>query len=166
VLTYRVVDIKRVDAKRRASGGAEQVVADVSRAYYLSSTVYYLNLKSRDPSLRDLLDTRAPPSAPTMPETAATPAATITESAPESAPELAPELASEPVKPAPKQAANTAHKRQISEAIPRNERADAGKAHLEEEDHTYTGGGAGSGGAGTECRRSGECASPNSAVKR
>jgi hypothetical protein len=30
VLTCRVVDTKRVDAKRRASGGAEQVVADVS----------------------------------------------------------------------------------------------------------------------------------------
>jgi hypothetical protein len=29
-LTCRVVDTKRVDAKRRASGGAEQVVADVS----------------------------------------------------------------------------------------------------------------------------------------
>jgi hypothetical protein len=30
VLICRVVDTKRVDAKRRASGGAEQVVADVS----------------------------------------------------------------------------------------------------------------------------------------
>jgi hypothetical protein len=30
MLTCRVVDTKRVDAKCRASGGAEQVVADVS----------------------------------------------------------------------------------------------------------------------------------------
>ena len=65
-----------------------------------------------------------------------------------------------------KQAANRAHKRQISEAIPRNERADAGKAHLEKEDHTHTSnggvgnGGAGSGGAGTECRRSGRVRKP------
>jgi hypothetical protein len=36
VLTCRVVDTKRVDAKRRASGGAEQVVADVSDLQYIT----------------------------------------------------------------------------------------------------------------------------------
>jgi hypothetical protein len=108
-------------------------------------------------SLRDVLGTRAPPSAPTMPETATTPAATV----PEPAPEPAKPVPKPAPKPAPKQAANRAHKRQISEAIPRNERADAGKAHLEKEDHTHTGnGGADSGGAGTECRRSGRVRKP------
>jgi hypothetical protein len=58
-----------------------------------------------------------------MPGTATTPEATVLASAP---------------KPAPKQAANRAHERQISEAIPRNERADVGKTHLEKEDYTHT----------------------------
>jgi hypothetical protein len=57
-----------------------------------------------------------------MPGTATTPAAMIPEPAPE------------PAKPAPKQAANRAHEHQITEAIPRNDRADVGKTHLEKED--------------------------------
>ena len=57
----------------------------------------------------------------------------------------------------PKPAANTAHKRQISEAIPRNERLNAGRAGLEEEGHTHTGG---DGGAGTGIRRSGRARKP------
>ena len=114
---------------------------------------FIISISSLDtlPSLRDILSTRAPPSAPTMPETAAA---------------IVSEPALEPAKPAPKQAANRAHKRQISEAIPRNERAEVGKAHLEKEDHTHYSnggagnGGAGSGGAGTECRRSGRVRKP------
>ena len=77
------------------------------------------------------------------------------------------EPAPEPAKPAPKQAANRAHKRQISEAIPRNERAEVGKGHLEKEDHTHTGNeGVGSGG-GQELSAAGvaECASPNSTIE-
>jgi hypothetical protein len=38
VLTCRVVDTKRVDAKCRASGGAEQVVADVRPETAIQST--------------------------------------------------------------------------------------------------------------------------------
>ena len=85
---------------------------------------YEISISSLDtlPSLHDLLGTGAPPLASTMPETAAA---------------IVSEPATEPAKPAPKQAANRAHKRQISEAIPRNERADAGEAHLEKEDHTH-----------------------------
>ena len=101
------------------------------------------------PSLRNILSTRVPPSALTMPETATTPAAIVPKPAPE------------PAKPAPKQAANGAHKRQISEAIPRNERADAGKTYLENENPPRTGnGGADSRGADTECRRSGRVHKP------
>ena len=92
-----------------------------------------------------------------MPETVAPPAAAVPEAR-------------------PKPAANTAYKRQISEAIPRNERLNAGRAGLEEGDHTYTGsdGGAGragqeeedhthtggDGGAGTGIRRSGRARKP------
>ena len=63
------------------------------------------------PSARDLPTPRAPPEVagppPAMPETVAPPAAAITEALPAAR---------------PKPAANTAHKRQISEAISRNER--------------------------------------------
>jgi hypothetical protein len=102
-----------------------------------------------------------------MPETAITPAIIVPKLAPEPAkpaPKPAFKRASKPAskpafKPASKQAANRAYKRQISEVIPRNERADAGKAHLEKEDPTHTG----NGGTGTECRRSGRArtAPPN-----
>jgi hypothetical protein len=63
------------------------------------------------PSVGDLLAPRAPPEvagpSSVMPKTVAPPAAAITEASPAARPKLA---------------ANTAHKRQISEAISRNER--------------------------------------------
>ena len=72
------------------------------------------------PSVRDLLAPRTPPEVagppPAMPETVAPPAAAITEAPPATR---------------PKPAANTAHKRQISEAIPRNERPIARQARPE-----------------------------------
>jgi hypothetical protein len=86
----------------------------------------------------------APP--PYIPETVAPPAPAIPEAPPAAR---------------PKPAANTALKRQISEAIPRNERPIARQAHLEEEDHTHTGEGAGgSGDAGAGIRRSGRARKP------
>jgi hypothetical protein len=69
-----------------------------------------------------------------MPGTATIPAAIV--------PEPAPEPAKPAPKPAPKQAANRGNGHQITEAIPRNKRADVGKTHLEKEDHTHTGNGA------------------------
>jgi hypothetical protein len=79
-----------------------------------------------------------------MPETVAPPAAVITEAPPTTR---------------PKSAANTAHKRQISEAIPRNERPIARQARPEpaegdtrEDRQRGTEGGAA---AGTAVRRSG-----------
>ena len=77
---------------------------------------------------------------------------------PEPSPEPAPEPAPEQT---PKRAANRANKRQISEAIPRNERADAGKALLEKEDSTHTGNGA----QALSVAGVAECASPNSAIE-
>ena len=84
------------------------------------------SLSSLDTFLsRYFIDTRAPPPAPTTPETAITPAAIVPELAPETAkpaPKTAPKRAPKPAskrapkqaaKPAPKQAANRAHKRQI-----------------------------------------------------
>ena len=84
-----------------------------------------------------------------MPETAAPPAAAITEALSATR---------------PKPAANTAHKRQISEAIPRNERLIARQARPEpaegdaREDHQ--GGGEGGAAAGTAVRRSGRSRKP------
>ena len=136
---------------------------------YRNSTLLISLISSLDTlsSLRDILSTRVPPL--TMPETVATPPAIDAEPAPKSAAESAKPVLKSVLKSAPKpvpksaakQAANKAHKRQISEAIPRNkradnERADAGKAHLEKEDHTDTG----NEGAGTECRRSGRVRKP------
>ena len=84
--------------------------------------------------------------APYIPETVAPPAPAIPEASPAARPKLA---------------TNMVHKRQISEAIPRNERPIARQAHLEEEDHTHTGEGAGgSGGAGAGIRRSGRARKP------
>ncbi len=82
-----------------------------------------------------------------MPETVAPPAAAITEAPPPTA--------------RPKPAANTAHKRQISEAIPRNERPIARQARPEpaegdaREDHQE-----GAEGDAAAVRRSGRAPKP------
>jgi hypothetical protein len=49
VLICRVVDTKRVDAKRRASGGAEQVVADVKHQAHSHTVIYILLQFTIDP---------------------------------------------------------------------------------------------------------------------
>ena len=105
------------------------------------------------PSVGDLLTPRAPPEVagppPAVPETVAPPAAAITE---------APPVAR------PKPAANTAHKRQISEAMPRNERPIARQARPEpaEEDtrEDRQRGAEGGAAAGTAIRRSGRSRKP------
>jgi hypothetical protein len=85
-----------------------------------------------------------------MPETVAPPAAVVTDA---------------PLAARPKPAANTAHKRQISEAIPRNERPIARQARPEpaEGDAQEDRQGGAEGGAaavGTAVRRSGRARKP------
>jgi hypothetical protein len=105
------------------------------------------------PSARDLLTPRASPEVAgpllTIPETAAPPAAAITEALPATR---------------PKPAANTAHKRQISEAIPRNERLIARQARPEPAEgdarKNRQGGAEGDAAAGTAVRRSNRSRKP------
>ena len=84
-----------------------------------------------------------------MPETVAPPVAAITEAPPAAR---------------PKPAANTAHKRQISEAIPRNERPIARQARPEPVEgdarEDRQGGAEGGAAAGTAVRRSGRARKP------
>jgi hypothetical protein len=84
-----------------------------------------------------------------MPETVAPPAAVITEAPPTTR---------------PKPAANTAHKRQISEAIPRNERLIARQVHPEpakgDAREDRQGSAEGDATAGTTVKRSGRSRKP------
>jgi hypothetical protein len=104
------------------------------------------------PSARDLLAPRAPPEVagplPAMPEIVPPPAAAITEAPPTARPKLT---------------TNTAHKRQISEAIPRNERPIARQPRpepAERDAREDRQGGAEGGAAAGTFRRSGRAPKP------
>jgi hypothetical protein len=110
VLCHRGCPLERIVRSRRSW------CTGLSRKYFILSISSLESL----PSVRDLLAPRAPPEVagppPAMPETVVPPATAITEAPPAAR---------------PKPAVNTAHKRQISEAIPRNERLIARQARSE-----------------------------------